>query len=166
MPSLYIPARQGIYYSEKHRRIVEHRGYATRIFWSTSMTDYLRRHFATTTNEDLAGCLGVSQRTVVRKARELGLEKDAEWLRAVYDERRRMALSASRRKGHPGSFKKGVHNNPAGEFKPGHGESPETRAKRIEALRRWARRNRDKVMARGAKAAQTRRENKLKRESL
>ena len=31
-------------------------------------------------NEELAGILGVSQRTLIRKARELGLEKNSQWL--------------------------------------------------------------------------------------
>ena len=79
----YQPARQGIYYNEKVGRIVEHNHYATRIFWNTQMLDYLRRHFSTTLNEDLADYLGVSLRTMIRKARELGLRKDPRWLSEI-----------------------------------------------------------------------------------
>ena len=126
------------------------------------MLDYLNQHYATTLNEELAGCLGVSVRTMIRKARELGLEKDKVWLRGVYEERRRMAMSAWKRKGNPGGFKKGVRNSPATEFKKGHTESDETKAKRIASVKRWCRLNPEKVMKRALKTAETRRRNKNK----
>ena len=106
------------FYSEKHGRIVTRYHHSTRIFWSKDMLDYLRRHFPCTLNEELAGCLGVSHRTMIRKARELGLQKDPAWLKAICDERRQWAHSASRRLGYPGCFKKGHHASPATEFKP------------------------------------------------
>ena len=59
----------GARYHPAYDRIMEHQGYALRIYWSTSMLDYLRKHYPTTLNEELAGCLGVSQRTMIRKAR-------------------------------------------------------------------------------------------------
>lgn len=43
------------------------------------MISELKRYFPTTKNKELAELIGVSERTIVRKARELGLEKDAEW---------------------------------------------------------------------------------------
>ena len=106
------------FYSEKHGRIVTRDHMATRIFWSKDMLDYLRDHFATTFNEELAGCLGVSQRTMIRKARELGLQKDNNWLANVWNQRRMWARMASRRKGYPGTFQKGQHASRATEFKP------------------------------------------------
>ena len=138
----YKKVPDGKRYHPSYGRIMEHQGYATRIFWNKDMLDYLRQHYATTLNEELAGCLGVSQRTMIRKARELGLEKKPGFL----DERRRdiSALAAeSLKKSENVStrFRKGVRNNPAGEFKPGHIESPETKAKRSEALKHsWKRR--------------------------
>ena len=59
---------EGTRYNPAYGRIMTHEGYATRIFWSKAMIDYLRRHFATTLNDELAGCLGVSRRTMIRKA--------------------------------------------------------------------------------------------------
>lgn len=106
------------FYSEKYGRIVTRYRMATSIFWSADMLDYLRTHFATTRNEELAGCLGVSQRTLIRKARELGLQKDGRWLSGIWDEHRQMARFVSRKKGYPGAFKKGQHTSPATEFKP------------------------------------------------
>ena len=126
------------------------------------MLDYLKQNFATTMNEELAGCLGVSTRTMIRKARELGLEKDKAWLASVWEERRKMATVESKRKGYPGGFPKGVRNYPDGEFKKGHVESDETKAKRIASVKRWCRLNPEKVMRRALKIAESRRRNKNK----
>ncbi len=101
------------------------------------MLDYMRKHYPTTLNEELAGCLNVSIRTLTRKAREMNLEKDKEWLAAVWEERRQLANLASKRKGYPGRFKKGEHANPEGEYKKGHQESDEEKQKRISSLKRW-----------------------------
>ena len=126
------------------------------------MLDYLKQHYATTLNEELAGCLGVSRRTMIRKARELGLQKDKAWLASVWEKRRKMATVESKRKGFPSGFKKGVRNFPDGEFKKGHIESEETKRKRIESVKRWCRMNPEKVMRRALKIAESRRRNKNK----
>ena len=57
-------------------RLVEHKGYSTRIFWNGNMLSIMRRHYHNTLNRELAEMLGVSERSVTRKAREMGLEKD------------------------------------------------------------------------------------------
>jgi hypothetical protein len=155
----YQPARQGVYYNPKVGRIVHHEHYATRIFWNTQMLDYLRRHFPTTLNEELAGCLGVSPRTMIRKARELGLEKDPEWLSAVWEERRKLAHVISKRKGYPGGFKKGERANPAGEFKAGEPRSEEMKRKQGEGMKRWYKRHPREASAKALKAWETRRLN-------
>ncbi len=101
-------------------RLVEHEGYATRIFWNQQMLQFLKDNYATTPNEELAGCLGVSTRTMIRKARLLGLQKDREWLTQVWNGNRMMAHAVSKQLGYPGTFKKGEHASPATEFKKGH----------------------------------------------
>lgn len=159
MPSPYTPKKDGLYYDQRAGRTMQHEHYATRIYWSTAMLDYLRRHFPTTLNEELAGCLGVSQRTMIRKARELGLKKDEAWLAAVWDERRLMAQCVTKRKGNSGQFKKGRRYNPDGEFKPGHKESDETKVKRIESVKKWCRRHPKELKERAAKTWATRRRN-------
>jgi hypothetical protein len=136
---------------------MEHQGYALRIHWSTSMTDYLRRHYPTSLNEELAGCLGVSMRTMIRKARELGLEKDPTWLREVWDERRKLAHIISKRKGYPGGFVKGQRANHDGEFKAGRIVSDEEKSKHSESMKRWYRMNPLKAKAKALKAWETRR---------
>lgn len=102
----YTRKTDGLYVGDDGR-IYNHQRYKTMIFWSPQMISDLKRYFPTTLNEELAGILNVSPRTMVRKARELGLEKDKVWLRAIWEERRLMAHVESKRRGYPGSFKKG-----------------------------------------------------------
>lgn len=97
----------GVFYDPDKGRVMEHRGYAKRIYWSGDMLSLLRREFATTLNEELAGMLGVSLRTMLRKAKELGLTKDPQWLAKIWDERRFWAHAMSKKKGYPGCFKPG-----------------------------------------------------------
>lgn len=97
----------GRFFHKGKERIVEHIGYSTRIFWTGNMLSLLKRHFPTTRNEEVAELIGVSPRTVVRKARELGLVKDPDWLKGVYNYNRMDAQASSKRKGYPGSFKVG-----------------------------------------------------------
>ena len=153
----YVKAKEGVYYNPKMGRVVRHEGYSTAIFWSRDMLDYLQRHYPTTLNVELAGCLGVSPRTLIRKARELGLEKDASWLSRIWEERRLMAWMASKRKGYPGRFPKGVRSNPSGEFKPGHRLSDEAEARRSAKLRQWYRIHPHAASDRARKAWETRR---------
>lgn len=129
------------------------------IYWDGNMISLLKKHFPTTLNEEMAEMLGVSQRTMIRKARELGLEKDPEWLTRIWNERRIMAQASNRAKGYPGSFQKGRRYNPDGEFKPGYKEDEETKARRIEKYRRWCLHHPRELKERGAKVWATRRSN-------
>lgn len=70
----------------KDGRYVVYDMQATSILWTGNMLSDLKRNFATTKNKDLAEHLGVSMRTISRKAKELGLVKDKAWLIEVaYD---------------------------------------------------------------------------------
>ncbi len=149
--------KDGLYHDPKTGRIMEHSGYSTRIYWSTDMLDFLRRHFPTTLNDELAGCIGVSHRTVTRKARELGLVKDAEWMRTITDEHRHLANAVASRMGHPGSIRKGEHRNPVGEFRPGHQLTPEQKAKQSKSIKRWYRTHPIEVKEKARKIWETRR---------
>lgn len=152
----------GVLYHPSYGRIMEHKGYSLRIFWNADMVDYLRKHYPTTLNEELAGCLGVSQRTMIRKARELGLEKDTEWLYKIREERMKMAHAISKRKGFPGGFVKGQHANPDGEFKSGRILSEEEKARCSESMKRWYRKNQLKAREKALKAWETRRQTNKK----
>lgn len=132
----YKPVREGTYWHPSYGRLMTHKGYSTRIAWSPTMLGLMRDHYPTTTNEEMAGMLGVSARTVVRKAREMGLEKDRAWLKEMWDSSRRMAHAVSKG-GNSGSFRKGEHANRATEFKPGHKLTSEQAERRRAALKKW-----------------------------
>lgn len=109
----------GIFLDQRTGRVWEHNGYSKRINWSRQMVDDLKAMFPTTLNEDMAHIVGVSVRTMIRKARELGLRKDAEWLLGVWNDRRMVAHCVNKVHGNSGMFKKGCHASPATEFKKG-----------------------------------------------
>ena len=158
MPSIYQRKPDGVFYDPQQQRLMEHRGYSKRIYWTKDMLDYLRHHFATTLNEELAGCIGVSKRTLIRKARELGLRKDTEWLTDVWNEHRKVARVVSKQMGHPGGFKKGEHANPSGEFKKGHQLTTEQAERQRNGMRRWYHQHPMESKVKAAKAWDTRRE--------
>ena len=112
------------------------------IVWTPQQLKLLRDFFPTMFNKPLAKWIGVSMRTMIRKARELGLEKKPGFLNERRKDIQALAADGLRNtKNVRTRFKKGVRNNPAGEFKPGHVESPETRARRSESLKlAWKRR--------------------------
>ena len=138
-------------------RKIEHRGLARRIFWDRRMLDDLKRLFATTKNEDLVDIIGVSLRTLIRKARELGLEKNAEWQHNNVMRHQKMASFEARRLGYPGHFKKGEHICPENEFKPGHIESEETKSKRVASMKKWYIKHPFAAKERGKKISETKR---------
>ena len=155
----------GIRIDPSSGRLFEHRGYARRIFWNKKMIDDLRRLYATTKNDDLADIIGVSPRTLIRKARELGLEKDKAWQHGNTMRNLKMANFTNKVKGVKSPFRKGEHYCPENEFKPGHKESEESKAKRIAGLKEYYKRNPFAAKARGKKSSETRKRNKQIREN-
>ena len=110
-------SRKGPRYYPDTDRIEEAPNGTRRISWSRQMIDDLRRMFPDHLNQDIAEFLGVSPRTVVRKARELDLKKDDEWLRKIWDDRMRQAHMVSRLMGYPGAIQPGEHRGRETEFK-------------------------------------------------
>ena len=111
------------------------------IVWTDGMIELLKTYFPTMTNLSLSSLIGVSVRTLNRKAAELGLEKAPDFLEINARTISERISSALKRKGKFGNqFVKGVRYNPKGEFKPGHKESPETKEKRRASLRETWRR--------------------------
>lgn len=110
------------------------------LVWTPPMLTLLRALYPITFNRPLAATLGVSPSALIRKARELGIEKAPGFL-----ERRRqcikdLAAEGVRRAYREGkittTFKPGCHANPEGEFKPGQKQSPEVKAKRVASYKR------------------------------
>lgn len=107
-----------VYYDQDKGRAMVHEGFRTAIHWSGAMIEKLKRIFPMTKNEDCAIELGVSPRTVIRKARELGLSKNEEWRINHARNNCRIMRIYNQCRGNSGMIKPGEHRNPAGEFKP------------------------------------------------
>ena len=68
-----------IYMGDEGRLLKRSQGHPC-IFWNGNMISELKRYYPTTKNAELADYFGVSQRTINRKAKELGLVKDEAWM--------------------------------------------------------------------------------------
>ena len=104
--------------------------------WTYQDLVLLYQEFPVRKTAEVADMLGRSVTAVSVKASQLVLEKRPGFLedrRRDITELAREGLKRTHRTS--GRFKKGVRSNPAGEFKPGHVESPETKAKRSAALK-------------------------------
>lgn len=142
-------------------RLYEHKGLSRKIYWNRRMLDDLIRLYATTKNEDLADIFGVSQRTVIRKARELGLQKDPLWQHDNSIRHLKIAQLENMVHGVKSPFQKGVHYSPETEFRPGHQESQEVKEKRIASVKRWYRKHPFAAKERAVKASETRKANRI-----
>jgi hypothetical protein len=65
-----------------------------KIIWTNEMVQIITELFPTTYNRELAKLLNVSMRSVIRKARELGLEKEPDFLELRRDEITALATKA------------------------------------------------------------------------
>ena len=89
------------------------------IVWTPKMIDELTARFPTDFNKDIAKSLGIGWRSVVRKARELGLEKSPDFLEIKRSE---IVVKIKRvRKPNPNQCRKGfvIPNSEQYRFKPG-----------------------------------------------
>lgn len=105
--------------------------------WTEAMLSYLTEHFPTDCNEEIAKKLKVSPRTMIRKARELGLQK-AENFRELNE----VKISTKMRKAHkgkknPGCFKKGNTVGTEYRFKKGHQLTEESKEKQRQTCSRY-----------------------------
>lgn len=149
---------EGILYHPAYGRVMVHKRFSLSIHWSEAMIAYLRKHYPTTINSELAECFNMSSKTMIRKAQSLGLKKDPEWLLQLKRDNVRIAKAANKRKGWPGRFKKGQHANPAGEF----GSflmTPEEKERRREQQRQWYRDHPTEARRKAVKGWITRRAN-------
>lgn len=80
--------------------------------------------------------VGVSRRTLTRKAKELGLKKREDFRELKKDAIRQKQSDALKKVECATRFKKGHHASPATEFKKGQKLSPEMIAKRSEGLKK------------------------------
>lgn len=64
------------------------------IYWSGNMISELKRYYPNTSNEELVELFGCSTRTIVRKARELGLNKSKEHMSYTAKQKSMLAVIA------------------------------------------------------------------------
>lgn len=76
---------------------MERHGKRPVIYWNGNMLSILTRHFANTSNRELVELLGVSERTMIRKARELGLAKSRAFISQTAKENSIMGCIAQKR---------------------------------------------------------------------
>jgi len=74
----------------------------TKIVLTGEQQQWLRDHFATTLNKDCAAHLGISETSLHRQARRLGLKKDPGWFHQIVLERCAMMAEANRGDGNHG----------------------------------------------------------------
>ena len=106
------------------------------IEWTDGMLATIKGKFATSYNRALAEELGVGWRTLVRKARELGLEKEDGFLEKRREEIKQMAKDSLPENPHKG--KKGFVI-PGGEthrFKKGHTPATKTNPELVARIQR------------------------------
>lgn len=104
------------------------------VVWTQVMDDEVRRRFPFERAADIAKDLGVSERTVFRKAKELGVKKSDDvkrkaWMTGIREIQYQWLCG--RKAGPP----KGKRTNPGGEFKKGHRFTGELEEKRVKAIR-------------------------------
>ena len=68
-------------------RLIIRKDGISRIYWSGNMISELKRYFPTTKNTELADYFGVSPRTINRKAAELGLVKNKQYISEISTEK-------------------------------------------------------------------------------
>lgn len=81
--------------------------------WTEEKVDYLLRHYANTPNAEIVAATGVSERTIQRKAKALGLVKDPAYIAGISRDGL-MQIEYLRLTGHKMGPPKGLRCNPAG----------------------------------------------------
>ena len=76
----YIPKRKDGFYLDDKGRSVEWRNGVMRIDWTPQMESELKRYYPTTRNKELMELFMVSEYSIRKKAKELGLSKDKDFL--------------------------------------------------------------------------------------
>ena len=120
------------------------------INWTPEMLKLVRDFFPIMFNDSLAKWLGVGERTLVRKARELGLQKVPDFHERKRDAIRERLMEGREKYGWGKSvdtrFKKGDPRICGKRFKNGYMPTEQTRAKMSEAMRKmWARRKQQEL---------------------
>lgn len=102
----YEKMKTGTIYMRDGRKYIKTK-FGVALYWDSAMLHVMNTYFPNTDNAEVAELCGVSERTVTRKARELGLVKDKEWIRSITKRGMTVAHAKNKTQGNPGMFKKG-----------------------------------------------------------
>lgn len=73
-------------------QLMEFQNHKKTIYWTGSMLSELKRYYPNTSNAELAELLNVSERTMRRKAKELGLSKSEEYISRMNTEKSMLGI--------------------------------------------------------------------------
>ena len=76
---------------------MKRQGKRAAIYWTGNMLSLLKRHFPNTRNAELVELIGVSERSIARKAKQLGLEKSKSFISRVATENSILSLTSKQR---------------------------------------------------------------------
>jgi len=107
-----------------------------KIKWTPGMIEKIKKEFSVSYNRVLAKDLNVSMRSLIRKARELGIQKENDFLKKRKNEIQEMSREAH--PPHPYKGVKGWHvpNSEATRFKPGNTSVMKTNHDVVQKVRR------------------------------
>ena len=80
-------------------RLYQVRGSQRCVIWTPQMEADMRRFFPTSSNEEMAGILGLTASQIAYKARKMNLSKDGEYMQVMQTENARKASSMANNKG-------------------------------------------------------------------
>lgn len=87
------------------RLYISKRGFFA-IYWTPNMISILKRHYPNSPNSEVCEMLGVSERTLLRKTKELGLEKSEEYMNNNAKLRSLMGILAQQKMNKYGTHRK------------------------------------------------------------
>lgn len=122
-------------YLDADGRAVEKKGNSVRLYWGEAKLKDFRRLYPVNTNEDVAIDMGCSVRTVVRRAREMGLEKSQVWLQSVWDANRKVAHAVNKVQGNKADLTNFIEGGRKHRFKQGR-KDMRSAEERSECLRK------------------------------
>lgn len=111
--------KQHIYIAPNGRKYIKANG-TRKVYWSQQAIETLVKYYPTTSSADIADMLNMRVESVMAKARELSLKKDAEHRRRVNRATLKIANLHSRLYGNKGRVVAGQRLSPATEFKTRH----------------------------------------------
>ena len=77
-------SKRGVFYDQNTGRLMDYRTSRIKIFWTGEMLSILRKYYPNSSNDEVSEMIVVCNRTLVKKARELGLCKSKEYLHGLH----------------------------------------------------------------------------------